>query len=158
MKISPPLTRPWTEIVDKWHVGEQVLRRVVSETPAFFMWQKYPTSWREAWMMSQKYKWIFSYVWLRSLSKNNWKSLSHVWLFVTPWTTAHQAPLSTGFPRREYYSGLPFPSPCDLPDAGMEPESFALQADFFFFYTIRATREAPEEETPTYKPCQIYNW
>ena len=65
--------------------------------PAFFMWQKYPTSWREACMMIQKYKWIFSYVWLRSLSKNNWKSLSHVWLFVTPWTTARQAPLSVEF-------------------------------------------------------------
>ena len=39
-----------------------------------------------------------------------------VWLFATPWTVAHQAPLSMGFPRQEYWSGLPFPSPEDLPD------------------------------------------
>ena len=49
--------------------------------------------------------------------------------FVTPWTGAHQAPLSTGFPRQEYWSGLPFPSPEDLPDPGIEPMSSALQAD-----------------------------
>ena len=39
------------------------------------------------------------------------KSLSRVWLFATPWTVAHQAPLSMGFSRQEYWSGLPFPSP-----------------------------------------------
>ena len=47
----------------------------------------------------------------------------------TPWTAAHQAPLSTGFSRQEYWSGLPFPSPGDLPDPGIKPESPALQAD-----------------------------
>ena len=49
--------------------------------------------------------------------------------FVTPWTVAHQAPLCMGFSRQEYWSGLPFPSPGDLPVAGMEPKSPALQAD-----------------------------
>ena len=49
----------------------------------------------------------------------------------TPWTVAHQAPLSTGFSRQEYWSGLPFPSPGDLPDLGIEPMSLALQADSF---------------------------
>ena len=48
---------------------------------------------------------------------------------VTPRTVAHQAPLSLGFPRQEYWSGLPFPSPGDLPDLGIEPSSPALQAD-----------------------------
>ena len=48
-------------------------------------------------------------------------SLSHVQFFVTPWTIAHQAPLSMGFPRPEYWSGFPFPSPGDLPDPGIEP-------------------------------------
>ena len=46
--------------------------------------------------------------------------LSHVHLFVTQWTVAHQAPLSMGF-SRQYWSGLPFPPPGDLPDPGMEP-------------------------------------
>ena len=47
----------------------------------------------------------------------------------TPWTVAHRAPLSMGFSRQEYWSGLPFPSPGDLPDPGIEPRSSALQAD-----------------------------
>ena len=52
-----------------------------------------------------------------------------VQLFATPWTVAHQAPQSMGFFRQEYWSGLPFPSPRDLPDPGIEPRSPALQAD-----------------------------
>ena len=47
----------------------------------------------------------------------------------TPWTIAFQAPLSMGFFRQKYWSGLPFPSPADLPDPGIEPRSPALQAD-----------------------------
>ena len=57
------------------------------------------------------------------------KSLSRVQLFATPWTVAHQAPLSMGFSRQEYWSGLPFSSPGDHPNPGIEPESPALQAD-----------------------------
>ena len=48
---------------------------------------------------------------------------------MTPWTVAQQAPLSMGFSREEYWRGLPFPSPGDLPDPGIEPGSPALQAD-----------------------------
>ena len=50
---------------------------------------------------------------------------------VTPWTVACQAPLSMGFSRQEYWSGLPFPPPRDLPDPEIEPRSLALQADSF---------------------------
>ena len=57
------------------------------------------------------------------------KSLSHVQLFVTPWTVAYQAPLSMRFSRQEYWSGLPFPTPGDLPDSGIEPRSPTLEAD-----------------------------
>ena len=57
------------------------------------------------------------------------KSLSHVQLFATPWTVTHQAPPSMGFSRQEYWSGLPLPSPEDLPDPGIEAGSPALQAD-----------------------------
>ena len=60
------------------------------------------------------------------------QSLSCVQLFGTPWTIAHQAPLSMGFSRQEYWSGLPFPSPGDLPNSGIEPtspEPPALQVD-----------------------------
>ena len=48
---------------------------------------------------------------------------------MTPWTVAYQAPRSMGFSRQEYWSGLPFPSPGDLPDSGIEPGSPTLQAD-----------------------------
>ena len=49
--------------------------------------------------------------------------------FATPCTVARQAPLSMGFPREEYWSGLPFPSPGDLPNPGIKPKSPVLQAD-----------------------------
>ena len=55
------------------------------------------------------------------------KLLSRVQLFAIPWTVAHQAPLSVGFSRQKYWSGLPFPSPGGLPDPGIEPRSPALQ-------------------------------
>ena len=61
--------------------------------------------------------------------KKKVKSLSRVRLFATPWTVAYQAPLSMGFSRQEYWSGLPFPSPEDLPDPGIKLASPALQAD-----------------------------
>ena len=51
--------------------------------------------------------------------------------FATPWTVAHRAPLSMGFSSQEYWSGLPFPSPGDVPDPGIKPTSPALQADSF---------------------------
>ena len=57
------------------------------------------------------------------------KSLSRVRLFATPWTVTHQAPLSMGFSRQEYWNDLPFPSPGNLPNPGIEPRSPALQAD-----------------------------
>ena len=55
------------------------------------------------------------------------KSLSSVRLFATPWTVTYQAPPFMGFSRQEYWSGLPFPSPGDIPNAGIEPGSPALQ-------------------------------
>ena len=86
------------------------------------------------------WRWIWHYLvsWTFTFSESSpilllkWsevKSLSRVRLFVTPWTVAHQAPLSMGFSRQEYWSGLPFPSPGDLPDPGIEPRSPALRTD-----------------------------
>ena len=57
------------------------------------------------------------------------KLFSRVRLFATLWTVAYQAPPSMKFSRQEYWSGLPFPSPGDLPDPGTEPGSPALEAD-----------------------------
>ena len=58
-------------------------------------------------------------------------SLSGTWLFTTPWTVARQAPLSLGFPRQEYWSGLAFPSPEDFPDPWIKPLSLVLVCRFF---------------------------
>ena len=63
------------------------------------------------------------------------KSLSRVRLFVTPWTVAHQAPPSMEFSRQEYWSGLPFPSPGDLPNPGIKPTSPASPALAGTFFT-----------------------
>ena len=65
--------------------------------------------------------------------------LCHVRLFATPWTVAHQAPLSVGFSRQEYWSGLPFPPPGDLSDPGIEfasPASPVLAGGFFTTWEV----------------------
>ena len=59
------------------------------------------------------------------------KSFGRVWLFATPWTVARQAPLSMGFSRQEYSSGLPCPPPGNLPKPGIEPQSPASAGGFF---------------------------
>ena len=64
--------------------------------------------------------------------------LNHVQLFATPQTAAHQAPLSMGFCRQEYWSRVPFPPPGDLPDPGIEPMSPALQADSLLLSHLRS--------------------
>ena len=63
------------------------------------------------------------------------QSLSHVWLFATPWIVAFQAPLSMKFSRQKYWSGLPFSPPEDLPDPGIEPTSLASPALAGRFFT-----------------------
>ena len=79
-----------------------------------------------SWIMLKKMKETKSH---HSNVKVKAKLLSRVRLFVTLWTVAHQTPPSMGFSRQEYWSGLPFPSPGDLLEPGMEPESLELQAD-----------------------------
>ena len=72
-----------------------------------------------------------SLIWVHkmTLSENVSVRLSRVRLFVSAWTIACQAPLSMEFSRQEYWSRLPFPSPGNLPDPGIESRSPALQAD-----------------------------
>ena len=65
---------------------------------------------------------------------HRWKLLSHVRLFAIPWTVAYQTLLSTEFSRPEYWSGLQFPSPGDLPNPEIKSRSPALEADSFFFF------------------------
>ena len=70
------------------------------------------------------------------------KSLSCVWLFAVPWTVAHQVLLSMGFSRQEYWSGLPFASPEDLPNPGIKPSSLTSPALAGGFFTTSAAWEA----------------
>ena len=72
---------------------------------------------------------LFSFLYSWEKVKVKVKSLSRVRLFVTPWTVACQAPPSMGFSRQEYWSGVPFPSPGDLPNPGIKPRSPRLQVD-----------------------------
>ena len=67
---------------------------------------------------------------------------SHVQLFVTLWIVAHQAPLSMEFSKQEHWSGLPCPSPGDLPYPGIEPMSLTFSALAGGFFTTSATQEA----------------
>ena len=79
------------------------------------------------------------------------KSLSRVRLFATPWTIAYQASPSLGFSRQEYWSGLPFPSPGDLSDPGIEPGSTRTGGRRF---NLWATREAHGLLYPIIKNCK----
>ena len=64
------------------------------------------------------------------------RSFRCVWLFMTQWTVAHQAPLSVGFSRQEYWSGLPFPPPGNLPHPGIEPTSLLSSTLAIEFFTL----------------------
>ena len=75
----------------------------------------------------------------------------HIQLFVTLWTVAHQAPLSMGFSRQEYWSGLLCPPPGDLPDPGIEPTSLTSPALAGRFFTTSPTWEAPYILVPATK-------
>ena len=70
---------------------------------------------------------------------------SPVHLFVSPWTVAHQAPLSMGFSRQEYWSGLPCRLPGHLPDPGIEPTSLMSPALAGGFFITSTTWEAPQD-------------
>ena len=96
------------------------------------------------------------------------RALSHVRLFVTLWTIAHQAPLSMGFPRQEYWSRLPFPSPGDLPDPGIKPVSPVSATLAGRFFTTAPGKPQPllnlpgmnvklaSYSTPAPQGCQNY--
>ena len=82
------------------------------------------------------------------------RHFSHVQLFATLWTVACQAPLSMGFSRQEYWSGLPCTSPGHLPDPGSKPVSLMSPALAGEFFTIRATSEAYWLHAATAKSLQ----
>ena len=76
--------------------------------------------------------------------------------FAIPWTVAHPAPLSTGFPSQEYWSGLPVPSPWDLPDPRIKPRSSVLQADSLLTELPGEPHPHPPHVLPTLKRRRLY--
>ena len=94
----------------------------------------------EWWITLQRVKWIF--IWSLLICACVLSHFSHVQLFATPWTVDHEAPLSMGFSRQEYWSGLSFPSPGDLPNQGIQPTSFMSPALAGGFFTPSNTWEA----------------
>ena len=86
---------------------------------------------------------------------------SHVQLFVTPWTVAHQAPLSMGFSRQEHWSRLPFPPPGDFPDQGIKPASPvapALQADSLYRLSHQGSPQKQPILSNFYITTHIQSW
>ena len=84
------------------------------------------------------------------------KSLSRVRLFATPWTVAYQAPPSMGFSRQECWSGLPFPSPGDLPDPGIEPGPPSLQADAYLLSHQKDSPKLGQDNMPQIVTHDVY--
>ena len=102
--------------------------------------------------------------WVAISFSNAWKwkvkvkSLSRVQLFVTPWTVACQEPLSMGFSRQEYWSGLPCPPPWDVPDPGIEPTSLMSPASSGMFFTTRATWTSVVAQLVKNPPAMWETW
>ena len=136
-------TIPWTKSkVLLWDTGNSVQHPVISHSGKEYEQECIHT-----------YNWITLYT---AETDTTFKSticvhvlsyFSHVWLFVTPQTVAHQAPLSMEFSKQEYWSGFPCPPPGDLPDPGIEPESLTSPALASGFFTPSAIREAPNQLT-----------
>ena len=84
------------------------------------------------------------------------QSLSHVWLFVIPWTVARQAPLSMGISRQEYWSGLPFPTSGDLPDQGSNPVSCVscTGRQIVYHWTTWEAQDKGRETNTYLLPCR----
>ena len=102
--------------------------RVQSEEIIKFQWFKLMLTILNS--LGSKPNFVINFLHLKIRQTFEWvKSLSRVWLFATLWTVAYQASLSMGFSRQEYWSGLSFPSPGDLPNPGIEPGSPSLEAD-----------------------------
>ena len=122
--------------------------QLLTQSSAVPSWGSLARLWRKGCnCASEKLEHILSKKNYVSNNRNAWKVYSYiicahafscVWLLKTPWTVACQTPLSIGFPRQEYRSGLPFPSSGDLPDPGIKPTSPEFAG---WFFTSWATGE-----------------
>ena len=91
--------------------------------------------------------------WEETNERAHAQSLGRVRLFASPWIIAHQAPLSMASSRQEYWSGMTFPTPGDLPDWGTEPASSTSSAMAGGFFTTSTTWQA--QETPLYPEAAL---
>ena len=121
--IVPGVVKSWTQLSD-FHFSQFICWKSNLQLDSIKRW-----GWG---------RWLGHEGVAKETSESEVKSLSRVRLFVTSWTVAYQAPLSMGFSRQEYWSGLPCPSPGDLPDPGIEPRVSHIVGRHF---TVWATRE-----------------
>ena len=124
-KVCPSLTQLWTP---KGQIPRLIY--LTSQPESLAMYAKGTQKVTIHWKKNRRGTW---YVYVYS------QSTSCVWLFVTPWTVAHQAPLSMGYCRQEYWSRLPFSSPQDLPNPGIKPESLKSPELAGRFFTTSST-------------------
>ena len=119
----------WRRRFDPW-VGKIPWRRVWQTTPVFLPGELHGQR-RMAGCSLWGHNRVRHNLAMKQQPCDHMKSLSRVRLFATPWTVTYQAPLSMGFYRQRYWSGLPFTSPGYLPDPGMEPTFSTLASGFF---------------------------
>ena len=112
---------------------------------------KHLQMWRGRWIYFQRL--TIEQLFLGILSVCVCCRFSLVWFFVTLWTVAHQTPLSMGFSRQEYWSGLPCPPPGDLPNPGIEPMSLRSPALAGKFFSASSTWCVPK---PVHGPCIFF--
>ena len=145
----------WPPDVNNQLTGKQMLGKIESRRRRGQQRIKWlsPTQWTWAWACSRSWWWTgksgmlqsmgSQRVWHDWVAELNWTMKyvlccvmhSHLWLFVTPWAVALQAPLSMEFSRQEYWSGLPFPSPGNLPNTEVELTSLVSSAWAGGFFT-----------------------
>ena len=121
------------------------------------MWKQLKCPLTDEWVNKMWHMW--NIIWIQQRVKSltcatiDVSVLSHVWFFLTLWTVARQAPLCMRFSRQEYWSGLPFPTPGDLPYLKMEPKSLISPALAGRFFMTSTTWEACYNRYDLWKHC-----
>ena len=146
------VTKSWTRMSD-WTMTNGIgmytllyLKRITNKNYCIADGTLFNVMWQPGWegRLGEKGS-MYMYGWVPLLFTQNYhnivnwlfvvvvvaQSLNHVWFFATPWMVAHQPPLSMGFPRQEYWGGLPFPPPGDLLNLGIKSTSPAVADGFF---------------------------
>ena len=134
----------WIKYVNFWWVKMKMYYQCLQPQPKKLIYLKFLHPWISTWLtIVWTERWLLP-IWSAVSSHHRNPGMAFGFIADT-WAISHLAPLSLGFSRQEYWSGLPFSSPGDLPGPGIKPESPALQADFLL-------SELPGEPTCRVRP------